>query len=89
MAKRKAEDNRRTWHSEVKSRIGKEFDVGEHFTIEDVYNWEEQLKRIYPANRHVRATLRDLLQQYRDEGLIKFDDWEGTYTLLEDPKSAS
>lgn len=63
--------------------------MGQTFSIEDVYEWEEHFKKIYPNNRHVRETQRDLLQQFRDEGLIKFDDWEGTYRLLEDPMKSA
>ena len=78
-----------TWMGELKSRIGREFDVGERFTIEDVYEWEEHFHRIYPNNRHVRETLRDLLQQLREEGVIKFDDYEGTYLILEEPRKGA
>lgn len=76
-----------TWRGELKSRIATEFDVGEDFDIDDIYEWEEHFQRMYPGNRHIKATLRDLIQQFRDEGLVKFNDWEGSYKLLEDPRA--
>lgn len=48
-----------------------------------MYDLEEKMKRRYPNNQHVRETLRDLLQDYREAGWLKFKDYSGTYLRLE------
>ena len=40
-------------------------------TIEDVYELESAMKSMY-SNEYVREMLRDLMQQYLDEGLVRF-----------------
>ena len=40
-------------------------------TIEDVYELESAMKFMY-SNEYVREMLRDLMQQYLDEGLVRF-----------------
>jgi len=37
---------------------------------------------LFPANSTVRDSLRKVLQQLRDEGLIAFIDDDGTYRRL-------
>lgn len=74
-----------TWHDEMLDKLGSKYRVGQTFTIEDVYEHEQQMKEMYPKNRHVRETMRDLMQQYRDEGLVRFD-YDGNYLVLEDLK---
>ena len=39
-------------------------------TIEDVYELESAMKSMY-SNEYVREMLRDLMQQYLDEGLVR------------------
>ena len=75
-----------TWHDSVLDKLGNKYAAGETFTIEDVYALEHAMKEMYPNNKHVRETLRDLMQQYRDEGLVRFSDYEGGYLVLEDLK---
>lgn len=72
-----------TWHDAMLDKLGKRYAAGETFTIEDAYEYEQAMKRMYPNNKHVRETIRDLLQQYRDEGLIRFD-YDGNYLILEE-----
>jgi type II restriction enzyme len=51
----------------VLRRMGKvEFDLGE------VYEHEQELKRLHPGNRHVRDKIRQQLQELRDAGLVEF-----------------
>lgn len=61
--------------------------VGESLTIEEVYEWEDELQAIYPNNQHVRETFRDIMQDFRDDGWIRFQDFEGNYIIAEDPKT--
>jgi type II restriction enzyme len=42
------------------------------FTLEEVYNFEDELKTTHPRNQHVRAKIRQQLQLLRDLGLIRF-----------------
>ena len=74
-----------TWHDSVLDKLGNKYAAGETFSIEDVYELEKTMKAMYPNNRHVRETLRDLMQQYRDEGLVRFD-YDGNYLILEELK---
>jgi hypothetical protein len=74
--------NPRTWRSEVWGLIEKRFAVGQQFSLQDVYGWEEHLSEKYPNNRHIRETCRDVLQQFRELDLIEFVDDEGTYRRI-------
>lgn len=42
------------------------------FSLEDVYSFEAELKRQYPANEHVRAKMRQQMQFLRDRGYLEF-----------------
>ncbi len=42
------------------------------FTLEMVYRFEEDLAAKHPNNHHVRAKIRQQLQQLRDRGIITF-----------------
>jgi type II restriction enzyme len=42
------------------------------FEIADVYRFEEDLRRLYPGNMHVREKIRQQLQVLRDAGFIEF-----------------
>jgi hypothetical protein len=52
-----------------------------HFTLADVYAFEEQLSVRYPGNRNVRAKIRQQLQQLRDAGWLAFEG-RGVYRKL-------
>ena len=41
------------------------------FKTSDLYKFEEEFGSHYPRNRHIRAKIRQVLQQLRDLGLIK------------------
>lgn len=43
-----------------------------NFSIDDVYNHEQELSNRFPANQHVREKIRQVLQQLRDDGLLLF-----------------
>jgi predicted restriction endonuclease len=50
------------------------------FNLEDAYAFEAELESIFPRNRHVRAKIRQTLQQLRDDGLLTFLG-QGQYRL--------
>jgi hypothetical protein len=41
------------------------------FRVSDVYSFEEELARLHPANRNVKAKIRQQLQRLRDLGILK------------------
>ena len=42
------------------------------FQITDLYGYEDELRAIYPNNRHIKEKVRQQLQVLRDKGLIEF-----------------
>ena len=50
------------------------------FSLADVYQFEAELKRAHPNNRHIRPKIRQQLQVLRDLGLIDFTQ-PGRYAL--------
>lgn len=51
-----------------------------NFTIADMYRFEVDLAHRFPANRHLRAKIRQQLQVLRDQGYLEFLG-SGTYRL--------
>lgn len=49
------------------------------FRLEDVYRFAPRLYAGHPENNHLREKIRQILQQLRDDGKIRFLDNEGTY----------
>lgn len=49
------------------------------FKLEEIYGFEEELKRLHPLNAHIRPKIRQQLQLLRDRGIIKFMG-NGLYT---------
>ncbi|MCX7681884.1 MAG: phospholipase D-like domain-containing protein [Anaerolineae bacterium] len=41
------------------------------FRTSDIYRFEEEFKKYYPGNKHIRAKIRQVLQQLRNLGLIQ------------------
>ena len=69
-----------TWNDELRAIIRKEAkSPGQKFSLEDVYNYEEELAERHPQNSHIRETIRDKLQELREYDDIEFLDGEGTY----------
>jgi type II restriction enzyme len=50
------------------------------FSIDQVYRFEDELRRVYPNNRHVREKIRQQLQVLRDKGYLEFAG-KGIYRL--------
>jgi type II restriction enzyme len=42
------------------------------FLLDDVYKFEEELKRAYPGNKHIKDKIRQQLQILRDKGYLEF-----------------
>ena len=66
------------WNFILREAVKKHFSIGETFTIDDIYRYEETLSIVFPNNNTARATLRRNLQGLRDQGIIKFVDNRGT-----------
>jgi len=57
-------------------------DIGKRsFSLKEVYEFEDELRRLHPSNRFVRPKIRQQLQILRDHGIIRFD-YPGHYELL-------
>ncbi len=50
------------------------------FDLEEVYEFEHELSRIFPINRNIRPKIRQTLQRLRDDGLLLFQN-PGHYEL--------
>ena len=53
--------------------------VGSTFTIDEIYEAEPILQRIYPDNRHIKDKIRQQLQIMKEQGRLKFVDNSGVY----------
>ncbi len=42
------------------------------FSLKDVYQFEDELRLIYPQNRNIQAKIRQQLQFLRDKGVLEF-----------------
>jgi type II restriction enzyme len=51
------------------------------FLLSDLYDREKQFASVYPANRHIRAKIRQQLQVLRDLGILNFEG-RGAYTVV-------
>jgi type II restriction enzyme len=68
----------RGWTLDVLSairRLGKQ-----DFSLQEVYEFESELKALHPKNENVRPKIRQQLQALRDLGMIKFAG-DGRYVL--------
>lgn len=73
-----------SWYDELWQIITNEIarNVGDRFTLHDLYEFADMQKDRHPQNRHIFETMRDKVQELRDDGLIEFVDEEGTYRRL-------
>ena len=51
------------------------------FTLNEIYNYANEMKAYYPDNNHVKDKIRQQLQYLRDDGFIKFTNVLGNYRL--------
>ncbi len=42
------------------------------FTLGEINEYEEHLKKLYPVNQHIKDKIRQQLQYLRDLGLLEF-----------------
>jgi Fe2+ or Zn2+ uptake regulation protein len=58
------------------------FETNKQFTLSEVYQISEgPMSYYYPNNNTIRASIRENLQQLRDEGFLTFVDNKGTYSF--------
>lgn len=72
-------ENLSSWQKDVFEIID-EFNK-DIFAAKDVYSHKEELKRKHPKNNNIEAKIRQMLQQLRDMGFIKFNN-HGNYKRL-------
>lgn len=44
----------------------------ENFSLEDMYRFEDELRKKYPNNYHIKEKIRQQLQLLRDKGILEF-----------------
>jgi len=42
------------------------------FKLKELYAFEETLRELFPSNKNIKAKIRQVLQQLRDEGVVEF-----------------
>ena len=68
-----------TWNDELWNQIVTTWEIGEIFTLQDVYRFEAHFAALFPRNRNVRAKLRQVLEWLREQGLIEFGNGGARY----------
>lgn len=71
-----------SWNDELLDLISKKWKIGQSFSLEDIYQFENYFSKLYPTNNYVHAKLRQTLQNLRNKGYIKFKDKRGHYTRI-------
>ncbi|MFW6026459.1 MAG: hypothetical protein ACOCRX_08960 [Candidatus Woesearchaeota archaeon] len=71
------------WKDIVKMVITEKWEVGEEFTYRDMLKFQDQFAKKYPNNSHIPEKISQILQQLRDDDIIQFVDYDGTYKRLE------
>jgi DNA topoisomerase VI subunit A len=67
------------WEDAILDIITEKWNIGETFTIRDLYFEEKRLSYSFPKNQHVRERIRATMQFLRDAKYIEFIDNRGTY----------
>lgn len=70
------------WKDEVLAKISGRWQVGQTFTLDQVYEFEGHFVALYPRNQTVRDSLRRQLQELRDEGYLEFINNNGRYRRI-------
>jgi DNA-binding HxlR family transcriptional regulator len=71
-----------TWKSELKCLIQQRWQLDETFLLSDVYEFKSDFQRSYPGNSHIDKKLQQTLQQLREDGIVEFVDYQGTYRRI-------
>ena len=72
--------NLRGWNFIVYTLIRNNFQNLE-FSLQELYQYEEYFKLVYPSNFHIKDKLRQTLQNLRDKGLLIFLS-QGNYQMI-------
>ncbi len=51
------------------------------FTLDEIYSFEDELRKTHPKNKHVKPKIRQQLQILRDKGILKFLG-KGEYKII-------
>lgn len=70
------------WKDDVYDVIERTWTIGQIFTLDDLYEYENEFSKSYPDNGHITDKIRQILQYLRDDGVIEFVDNNGTYRRL-------
>lgn len=71
-----------SWKEDVLSVIRENYSAGDIFNLQDIYNYNNYFKSIYPNNNNIEAKVRQTLQYLRNDGILEFVDDNGTFRLL-------
>ena len=69
----------RGWTSDVLKIVQ---DIGDEFTLNDIYKYENYFKELHPLNNNIQAKIRQQLQILRDNKILEFKE-RGTYKILQ------
>lgn len=69
----------KSWQKDVYDVI--ELKLEEKFKLQDLYKFEKQFQDLHPNNSNIKPKIRQILQQLREKGLIKFEE-PGYYKKL-------
>jgi len=67
------------WQKDVFNIIA--YRLKDEFSINDIYVFESDLSKLHPNNKNIKPKIRQVLQNLRDRGLVKFVDL-GLYKKL-------
>lgn len=67
------------WQSEVRKVLAR---LPGRFTLPDLYRFIPELHHKFPENHHIHAKMRQVLQDLRDQGDVRFLDNQGSYENL-------
>jgi len=70
------------WNDELLDLISKKWKIGQSFSLEDIYQFEDHFSKLHPTNNFVQAKLRQTLQNLKTKGFIEFMDNRGHYIRI-------
>ena len=70
------------WQDVIMDIITEKWNIGDTFTIRDIYFNEKRISYTFPENRHVREGIRNTVYFLRDNKYIELVDYRGTYKRL-------
>lgn len=78
----KSKRNLTGWNLIIYQLIKSKF-YNNKFKLEDIYRYEEEFKKVYPENFHIKDKIRQTLQNLRNYGFLNFLG-DGEYQLTTD-----